>query len=85
MVAEDAGPPGALGQPRGGPLAVWSDSSPVQGPPVLLDFLLIVLAEIRNDITELQERWGAGLTLQQRSTRHTEISQLSGQGHGLRR
>lgn len=28
----------------------------MQGPPGSFDFLLIVLAEIRNDITELQEK-----------------------------
>lgn len=28
----------------------------MQGPPGSFDFLLIVLAEIRNDITELQEQ-----------------------------
>lgn len=33
-----------------------SDSSLAQGPPGSFDFLLLILADIRNDIAELQEK-----------------------------
>lgn len=33
-----------------------SDRCPAQGPPGSFDFLLLILADIRNDIAELQEQ-----------------------------
>uniref|UniRef100_A0A2I3SWH5 Collagen and calcium binding EGF domains 1 n=1 Tax=Pan troglodytes TaxID=9598 RepID=A0A2I3SWH5_PANTR len=49
------GPPGAPGR-DGSKVSLTSGPHKLKGPPGSFDFLLLMLADIRNDITELQEK-----------------------------